>query len=390
MNSFFILIGVLLITFILFLPSSIVLAVDPIQKKVIDPKQFQKGPQIKPTLPPGVGDVPTINEFRVNVPNCSLPNPNRAIISYRVSSNTGGTMIQQVRINALHRDERIRTFYQQSANPRSPFPGMGGSNIKDPAPTPDTIAYVLVVTGANGQIANRRVDVVYNYPMQFEILSSQVRKWTQSNKIFYSVDVIAENINSVNPCIGYEGYEEGTRDCYSRTTGLRRSGGRSQVVFNTDEHEDRRDHAAGDVEYTAQGIAQDSCIPERIRRLASFPADPGYNPDGTRIRTDGSGSTTIHASMEICAYDPVPAGYIKVDDRWDPTICGNPTTITYNVWILNYYADRPVGSTIEVCGDAPTPTGWSVYGRIWNPKKCHRASSPSGSTENVNRIRRVK
>ena len=29
-----------------------------------------------------------------------------------------------------------------------------------------------------------------------------------------------------------------------------------------------------------------------------------------------------------------PAGWIKINDLWDPSNCGSPTTITYNVWVI--------------------------------------------------------
>lgn len=90
--------------------------------------------------------------------------------------------------------------------------------------------------------------------------------------------------------------------------------------------------------------------------------------------------------MEICAGSPIPAGWIKVNDRWDPTRCGNPTSIVYNVWTIERFDSRPVGSVMEVCAGAPTPTGWVDVTTRWDPTRC---GHPSSIIHNVKQIRRV-
>ena len=92
------------------------------------------------------------------------------------------------------------------------------------------------------------------------------------------------------------------------------------------------------------------------------------------------------SSMNICASSPVPAGWIKVNDAWNPTICGNPTVITYNVVTITQYSNRPVGSTLIVCSDAPTPNNWVEVNNSWNPTTC---GHPTSITNNVKVIRRV-
>src|SRR3989304_4743791 len=57
-----------------------------------------------PTLPPDVLKVPVISEFRAVVPDCQLPDPKRAILSYRVAAVPGGPKIQRVTINGVYFD----------------------------------------------------------------------------------------------------------------------------------------------------------------------------------------------------------------------------------------------------------------------------------------------
>ena len=62
-------------------------------------------------------------------------------------------------------------------------------------------------------------------------------------------------------------------------------------------------------------------------------------------------------SQRVCA-GSLAAGYIKVNDEWNPTTCGNPTSIIYNVWIIDRYDNKPVGSTMKACnGSASTGLG---------------------------------
>src|SRR5277367_1767871 len=66
----------------------------------------------------------------------------------------------------------------------------------------------------------------------------------------------------------------------------------------------------------------------------------------------------IAATETVCAAQ-VPSGWIKVDDAWNPTTCGNPTTKTYNVWIIREYAGEPIGAVMTVC-NGRAPEGWVV------------------------------
>lgn len=72
------------------------------------------------------------------------------------------------------------------------------------------------------------------------------------------------------------------------------------------------------------------------------------------------------AQMNICAGSPMPSGWIKVNDNWNPGMCGNPTSIVYNVWTIERYSDYPIGFTMNVCACAPTPAGWVDVNVFWN------------------------
>jgi hypothetical protein len=91
-------------------------------------------------------------------------------------------------------------------------------------------------------------------------------------------------------------------------------------------------------------------------------------------------------AIDVCADSPIPIGYIKTNDHWDPTKCGNPSSIVPNVWTLTRYIDKPVGTTLDVCAGAPVPPGWVVVGARWNPTAC---GQPSDIVDNVQQIQRV-
>jgi hypothetical protein len=90
--------------------------------------------------------------------------------------------------------------------------------------------------------------------------------------------------------------------------------------------------------------------------------------------------------MQICANSPVPRGWIKVDDDWSPTSCGSPTSITYNVWTIENYAEKSINAVMEVCAGAPTPAGWVEEDRFWSPTRC---GHPTSIVHNIKRIRKV-
>jgi len=90
--------------------------------------------------------------------------------------------------------------------------------------------------------------------------------------------------------------------------------------------------------------------------------------------------------MSICASSPIPDGWIKVDDFWSPTTCGNPGNITYNVWVIERYSNKPRGAVMDVCASAATPDGWVERGTAWRPNRC---GHPNNITQNVKLIQRV-
>jgi hypothetical protein len=90
-------------------------------------------------------------------------------------------------------------------------------------------------------------------------------------------------------------------------------------------------------------------------------------------------------SQRVCSGTHL-AGWIKVNDEWNPLRCGKPTAIAYNVWVLARYDTRPVGTVISVCADAATPPGWVTIDDAWIPTKC---GHPSVIMNNVKRIKRM-
>ena len=87
--------------------------------------------------------------------------------------------------------------------------------------------------------------------------------------------------------------------------------------------------------------------------------------------------------QRIGCTSPVPKGWIKINDHWSPTSCGNPTQIVYNVCTIEKYSDKPVGAEMDVCADAPTPEGWADIDTFWSPTRCGR---PTSIVHNMKRI----
>ena len=92
----------------------------------------------------------------------------------------------------------------------------------------------------------------------------------------------------------------------------------------------------------------------------------------------------ILRTQNVCA-GSVPSGWIKINDAWNPTVCGNPATMTYNVWTLQQLSDQPAGTVIHAC-KAAVPSGWSLVGTAWNPTVC---GHPATNQTNVMVIQRL-
>jgi hypothetical protein len=93
---------------------------------------------------------------------------------------------------------------------------------------------------------------------------------------------------------------------------------------------------------------------------------------------------TILQTQNVCA-GSVPPGWIKINDAWNPTVCGNPARIAYNVWTIQRFNDQPVGAVIHAC-KAAVPAGWAIVGTLWNPTVC---GHPGTNQLNVMAIKRL-
>lgn len=92
-------------------------------------------------------------------------------------------------------------------------------------------------------------------------------------------------------------------------------------------------------------------------------------------------------TQDICAGSPVPNGWIKTNDSWNPTTCGNPTQITPNVWTITQYVNLSLESELTVCAEAAVPSGWVVIDTTWDPTRCGQPNN--NSVHNVKTIKRV-
>ena len=130
------------------------------------------------------------------------------------------------------------------------------------------------------------------------------------------------------------------------------------------------------------------------------PAAKKKAPTATEIRKEAERQVvmmkTVHfaavkeyATQTVCAGQPLPAGWVVTGDRWNPTTCGNPSSIVYNVWFITQVSNLPVNSTIDMCAYSPggPPQNWVVVGGRWNPTAC---SNPPNIVNNITTIRRIQ
>ena len=93
----------------------------------------------------------------------------------------------------------------------------------------------------------------------------------------------------------------------------------------------------------------------------------------------------ILRTQNVCA-GSVTSGWIKINDAWNPTVCGKPASIAYNVWTLQQLSDQPVGAVVQAC-KGPVPSGWTLVGTAWNPTVC---GHPATNQSNVMAIKRLE
>lgn len=88
----------------------------------------------------------------------------------------------------------------------------------------------------------------------------------------------------------------------------------------------------------------------------------------------------VPVRQTLCSSDPIPAGWIKVDEIASPAACGDAG----EAWVIEPYMNKAPGSAMVVCADQPTPPGWQLL-------QVTSTSGQCGGLEvgNVKSIRRV-
>jgi hypothetical protein len=127
---------------------------------------------------------------------------------------------------------------------------------------------------------------------------------------------------------------------------------------------------------------------EVIAGAAAQPAEPAAPPLAPLSLAPLSlAPLSLGAALQtqiVCA-GAAPPGWIKINDSWNPTVCGNPSAITYNVWTIQQFTDQPPGAVIHACKGS-VPSGWATVGTGWNPTVC---GHPAATQANVMAIKRL-
>ncbi len=104
------------------------------------------------------------------------------------------------------------------------------------------------------------------------------------------------------------------------------------------------------------------------------------------------GAANAYANRQlICRGGAIPEGWVLVDDVRDPSQCegSNPSALRlYNVWVIERYDDRMVGTVIDICAATPIPDGWALVDVYRAKELCGHPDA--ALTVNVKRIRRIR
>jgi len=111
-------------------------------------------------------------------------------------------------------------------------------------------------------------------------------------------------------------------------------------------------------------------------------------PNAAAVASDRKPATPLPLEVvvrteSVCA-GSLPAGWVKINETWNPTVCGQPAAIVYNVWTVEQIADQPIGAVVHACA-GPTPPNWKVLERLLNPTIC---GQPADQRANVMVIQR--
>jgi len=84
----------------------------------------------------------------------------------------------------------------------------------------------------------------------------------------------------------------------------------------------------------------------------------------------------------LCPGDPIPVGWIKVDERPDASSCDNADV----VWVVETFTNKAPGSAMVICADQPTPGGWETLGIATSTGQCGGAGASTGNIKSIRRI----
>jgi hypothetical protein len=89
----------------------------------------------------------------------------------------------------------------------------------------------------------------------------------------------------------------------------------------------------------------------------------------------------VAGRLVLCPGDPIPVGWIKVDERPDASACDAGV-----VWVIETFTNKVPGSAMIVCSDQPTPGGWETLGVATSTGQCGGAGASSGNIKSIRRI----
>jgi hypothetical protein len=124
----------------------------------------------------------------------------------------------------------------------------------------------------------------------------------------------------------------------------------------------------------------------------SVPAGGAARESTTTRRPSPAPAVSLRRERQIiCRGAAIPTGWVLVDDLRDSSMCegSNPAIVNaYNVWAIERYDNRPIGTMIEICAAAATPEGWVVVDLFRDRELCGHPDDLWAV--NVKKVRRIK
>jgi hypothetical protein len=111
-----------------------------------------------------------------------------------------------------------------------------------------------------------------------------------------------------------------------------------------------------------------------------------YNPKKEPKSIPGVPTAKSFLETQTMCAGSIPKGWLKSNDYWSPATCGNPTSISFNVYEIVRYDNLPSGALLNACNISTPPDGWIKVSTAWSPSTCGHPTSISQNTMAIKKL----